>query len=390
MRWIFATFVFVLLAAIAFVRWFLPVDRTAPNFSQYTGFDGYFTANPPSGRLPSPEEQALLRRFQPRLFKGKGSEEPIDFYADYIAQGTLRDAQGRLIADAVTPEILNAHKGEPLTVFTHQPVQGRAVAPAILGRIDRINAQDAPLNLDLTVLTYHAVFRTSGLPAGLSWWQEWGARIVGDVNDWHQLDHYTAASVVLDPEMRPVALMLQQHNYQRSYVVGEGVALPADGRFGVDIALRSNELYPHLEGRQMRRAVSFLSPANFAYMIGSGPKPMMAANDVTDSGEEVEAALAFLPPSDAFYTFKGYLGARRALPGRDGPPGAQYNTLPPFKPLGMQIALAYWREGNAGDAEPVAGASGEADRMGFAMRQAEAFRASVACLRLGEAGCGTK
>ena len=59
--------------------------------------------------------------------------------------------------------------------------------------------------------------------------------------------------------------------------------------------------------------------------------------------------LGFLPPDDAFYAFAGYLGERRLLPGRDGPPGADYNTLTALKPLYRQWVAGYWREGNSGD-----------------------------------------
>jgi len=52
-----------------------------------------------------------------------------------------------------------------------------------------------------------------------------------------------------------------------------------------------------------------------------------------------------LPPDDAFYTFRGWLGARRRLPGRTGPPGADFNTIPAFKPMGIQLMAFYWHEG---------------------------------------------
>jgi hypothetical protein len=32
------------------------------------------------------------------------------------------------------------------------------------------------------------------------------------------------------------------------------------------------------------------------------------------------------------------------LPGRDGPPGADYNTRPAFKSKAAQLALFYWHE----------------------------------------------
>ena len=88
----------------------------------------------------------------------------------------------------------------------------------------------------------------SGLPAGLSLAAAIPLGLVADLDDWHQLDHYTAAFVVLDGDGRPVALTLQQHNYLRTHLVGESVRLGSDGRFDIDVAIRSNELYPHTPG----------------------------------------------------------------------------------------------------------------------------------------------
>ena len=174
-------------------------------------------------------------------------------------------------------------------------------------------------------------------------------RLVADLDDWHQLDHYTAAFVVLDAGERPVALTLQQHNYLRTYLVGESVEPGPDGRFDIDIAIRSNELYPHVPERTVRRAVRFLDSDARAFMMGFGKRPMMSADDITDPAKPVEYELVFLPGADAFYSFHGFLGERRRLPGRDGPPGARYNTLPGLKPLPAQILDGYWREGNEGD-----------------------------------------
>ena len=63
-----------------------------------------------------------------------------------------------------------------------------------------------------------------------------------------------------------------------------------------------------------------------------------------DPAREVEYRLEFLPQTDAFYTFKGALGERRLLPGRSGPPGADYNTLPAFKPKARQMIAFHWTE----------------------------------------------
>ncbi|MGI9449301.1 MAG: hypothetical protein ACR2QH_01375, partial [Geminicoccaceae bacterium] len=179
--------------------------------------------------------------------------------------------------------------------------------------------------------------------------------IVADLDDWHQLDHYTAVIIALSQHDErtpvPLAVTFQQHNYQRTYLLSDDegpgrLALPADDRLQVDIADRSNELYPHRPERTVRRAMSFMDPEGARYMVADGTAPWLAADDVTDPAIAIDPMLTFLPPNDAFYTFQGWLGERRSLPGRDGPPGADYNTLPPMKPLVHQIALSYWYDGD--------------------------------------------
>ncbi len=112
------------------------------------------------------------------------------------------------------------------------------------------------------------------------------------------------------------------------------------------MAIRSNELYPHQSVRTRRRAVSFLSPESAGYLVNGDDPPWLAADDITEPAREIEPELVFLPPSDAFYVFQGWLGERRRLPGRDGPPGADYNTLPAFKDRAAQLTAFYWHEGD--------------------------------------------
>jgi len=68
---------------------------------------------------------------------------------------------------------------------------------------------------------------------------------------------------------------------------------------------------------------------------------MMAGFDITHGEEEQEYQLAFLPTADAFYTFQGRLGEGRKLPGRDGPPGADYVTLPALMPMANRLVSGY-------------------------------------------------
>jgi hypothetical protein len=260
----------------------------------------------------------------------------------------------------------------------------------VFGRIDDVTADFGSARQRLRFLTYTTVHRRSGVPGGLLGWQTIGLVLVGSLSGWHQLDHYTAATVVLDDDDVAIAVMLQQHNYRRTYLIGETVAVPADGRVEVDIAERSNELYPHLAGRTSRRAVPFLSDRAFEYMLGGRGRPFMVADDVTNSIAEQDYELRFLSPSDAFYTFKGFLGERRALPGRDGPPGADYNALPQMKRLDLQLIYGYWREGNRGDLDRFRRTMGSGlEGPAFAEAQRDVFWTNLQCVRRSQQACAS-
>ena len=359
------------------------------NFSQYPGFAEFFAENPAAG-VPDPSDRALLRRHAPRFHLPAGHEGPVDFYRDYIAHGRLVTGEGVRI-DGPTPAELNRHRDDPAAQFVHVPGP-EAPRPVVYAGVERTDL-GAPLHLapgaeEFTVAVYHLVFRVSGLPAALSGIAQASLGLVADLEDWHQLDHYTAAFVVLDADERPIALTLQQHNYLRTYLVGESVETGRDGRFDIDVAIRSNELYPHVPERRLRRAVRFLKPEAVAFMMGYGERPLMSADDVTDPDRTVEYELAFLPGSDAFYTFQGYLGERRLLPGRDGPPGARYNTLPQLKPLSVQVLGGYWRERNDGDWRRYRRSREQSgDPAEFSRAQGPVFHHNLACLRRGKAGC---
>lgn len=115
-------------------------------------------------------------------------------------------------------------------------------------------------------------------------------------------------------------------------------------------------------------------------MMEAGSKPWMTADDLTDPKVEAEYALRFLPPSDAFYTFQGTLGKRRRLPGRSGPPGANYNTLPVLKPLAIQLLAGYWRPGHPDDIGRLEQALGNASYwQSFVELQRPIFQANLRC-----------
>lgn len=325
----------------------------AGNFSQYPGFDAWFAANPPSSQAANAEQVALLERFKPRLFVSSESKPPVRFYEDYIANGELRSNDGTVIAANVDSVLLNHHKHNPQVVFRHrasdQPTQAQAIV-----RMDAesLVSADGAVARDLLFLTYNFVFAHSGVAAGIRGWQRTILSWFANPADWHQLDHYTAVSVVLDAHTKqPVALMLQQHNYLRTWLVGDKEApgvmrWPTDNRAKVVAAIDSNELFRWREGRQVRRALPGMSPDNIHWLVHGTDRPWVTADDITHPQQEVSYELKALAPTDAFFVFKGWLGERRLTPGRDGPPGADYNTIPMLKARATQLASFYWFEGD--------------------------------------------
>ena len=167
--------------------------------------------------------------------------------------------------------------------------------------------------------------------------------MLGDSNAWHQLDHYTAAFIVLDESYAAFAVMLQQHNGMRVYLIGEDAAFVANQAIMLDAAIASHELYPHRAARTTWPAVSFITSDNVGYLTGVEPHRatwwgrFVSTADITHGVRRVDYALQFLPPDDAFYVFEGALGEYRWLPGRSRHPGAIYRSLPALWPL--EIAL---------------------------------------------------
>ncbi len=371
---LFAMLVLLFFTASAYVR-----DKS--NFSQYPGFTEYFAVNPPSRHLPDQGDRELLYRYRPRFMSAEGNQLPIDFYRDYISDGVLKDAQGNILSSKVTRELLNTYKADPDIIFEHRQEKTENDT-VVYGGIHRdtisFQVSTEEIHQPLTFLRYHLVFRTSGLSAGIPQWQETVLKLIGDLNDWHQLDHYTAVFVVLagyrNEGGKPIAIMLQQHNNVRTYLVGETIQLPEDDRVVIDLAIRSNELYPHSKGRTRHRAVNMPDAKSMYFLLSGRKKPLLAGYDVTDSSFEISYDLAFLPPDDAFYTFHGFLGEKRLLPGRTGPPGAYYNTLPELMPYEIQMFSGYWREDHPGDLKRLkTTVMDTGDYIGFAYLQKKVF-----------------
>ena len=238
-------------------------------------YEDWYRTHPPATTPPSGSDLALLERHRPIYWLGEESDLPIRFYEDYIAHGTFFDGDGksslkilRLNCSIFT---LATRRFCFCIVLKEALLQVRLRSMVVFAATQE--SYSAPSG-GLCFLPILWSLPRSGLLAGLSWWQEWSARTFADANDWHQLDHYINVTLALDEEALergetiPLAVEFQHHNYTRTWRLGGAkgtaddgyLAWPASGRLEVDIALRSNEAYPHIGNEPQRHpAASFLS-----------------------------------------------------------------------------------------------------------------------------------
>jgi hypothetical protein len=371
-------------AAVLLLAGCRPGSDRYRTFADFPGFASYYARRCADGDPgpPTMEDRELLRRFRPRFNLAPGSIRPISFYRDYLPHSVLRRFSDKaVVEETVSSEELRRQQDNTEVYLEYRPEKGkRGIRTAGPGKADpaswvkeipvvfgRVYRERVPLpgerggetrHLDLTFLKYNLVFPESGLPAGLNRLAGWILKGVGlDPRDWHQLDNFVAAHIVLDGSGKPIAVLLAQHNHHRAYLAGRDIASPADDRYVFDVARRSNELYPgsYSESPVRHRAVRW--SLYLKYLLGGEGRLLASADDLTygrrAGGREVVYDLGFPSPCDPFYTAKIMLGAPRPFfgfdIGRDGPPGSDYYTIPDLLPLGNLLKFSYLHDGDPDD-----------------------------------------
>ena len=348
-----------------------PGSDSYRTFADFPGFATYYAGRCAGGDPgpPKTEDRELLMRYRPRFILPPGSIRPIGFYRDYLPYSVLRGYSDKVVlVEVVSREELRRQQDNTQVYLEYRPERRKQPIksddPVVFGRVYRERVPFPGENgegtryLDLTFLKYNLVFPVSGLPAGLN-------RLAGiflkgtglDPGDWHQLDNFVAAHIVLGGSGKPIAVLLAQHNHHRAYLAGRDIAAPADGRFVFDVAQRSNELYPGSDSTNPVRHRVVHWSLYLKYLLSGEGRPLISADDITYGhrvgGQEVAYDLGFLSPCDPFYTAKIMLGAPRPFfgfdIGRDGPPGSDYYTVPDLLPLGNLLKFSYLHDGDPGD-----------------------------------------
>jgi hypothetical protein len=351
-------------------------------FADYPGFREYYkdrceTPPPPATQ----KDRELLEKFRPRFILPPGGSYPIDFYRDYLPYTVLMSWPAKkTTALKVNRGLLlkyRVNRGAYLDFHTSQyrsdgmnirwgdgsPPPGLERWPVIYGRIYResvsfMDSQGEQEKHDLTFLKYNVLFATSGLPAELSAWSRFLLTLGGlDREDWHALDNFVAAHIVLDDKEAPIAAILAQHNHHRSYLIGKDIPKAIDGRLTFDIALRSNELYPASDSTEPVRHRVIRWSFYLDYLLSGENGPTLKGTDLTmgrnAGGGEFDYDLKIISPCDPLYTSEMLLGQPRPFLGiylgRDGPPGSDYYNTPELLPMGNMLKFAYLRDGDPED-----------------------------------------
>lgn len=300
------------------------------------------------GKPQSTADRELLAAFRPRIWVAPGSFMPIDFYQTYLPQTVVKNRQGQVIQRAPSRADLKRiernydryldFQGE------HQRCDHRCgdAQPPLYGRVLRQHLRTPEgQSVPILVLKYTAVFSSSGLPAQMSWYKSLAVSVLGDQEQWHELDIHGAIHLLLTQAQQPFALLLAQHNNFRTYVVGKELHWPADNRLAICFAQRSNEPYLCPEGPSVATERAVGHPKNYGYVLTGQGGWLDGGRDKIlgpQSGAvEVDYTLQFLPTRDPLYVAWIPLGDRLKLLGvfdnffRTGPPGINMNTFPELK-----------------------------------------------------------
>lgn len=285
----------------------------------------------------------LLEKYKPRIYIHKDSYEPMDFYEDYLPSTTMECREEKLKIDAPTRKDVEEHFTNdkyyldlrvPKKKYLNREIE---VNPKVYGRIYRDKIGDK----NYLFLKYNTVFPYSGLPAGISKVKLMFSKLISDPKAWHELDIHGAYHLLIDEEtMKPVGVLLNQHNYHKSYLLDENLKLPNDNRMEIAIAKDSNE--PYLWNRKSEKIRTAGAPfKNLAYVYHrTNWGGLNSGCDYIGGVEEIEVGLEMLSPEDPLYKGRMLLGDRKKILGfyeswyLAGPPGMDYYTHLAVKNLG--------------------------------------------------------
>ncbi len=323
------------------------------------------------GAETSKSDKTLLSTFKPRIFIAPGGRRPVDFYGFYLPKTAVKNEKGAIVKKNPTRAYLKTIERNAGFYLDYEgpdrPCEGRACEGYVGTGYGRVYREDARFftkegvrKIPLTILKYNFAFTYSGLPAAVGQLKELPLSLFIDPAKIHELDIHGAVHIVLNGQKRPIALILAEHNYFRTFVFGDSISkMPRDKRVKICFAQRSNEPYPCPAGAAPLRRRTVGSPADISYVINGGEKPFFSGEDIIygpESGaQQVKYVLKSLPKKDPLYVSWIPLGNKEKILFYksyyiQGPPGMDMNTWPKKKKYSDIMQFWYFREDSSEDA----------------------------------------
>jgi hypothetical protein len=303
---------------------------------------------------------SLLEKYKPRLYVAKDSYKPMDFYADYVVNSSLKQEgeETVLIKELASKDDLLTFKNDKSYFIDYQgdyktlltaDQSLESIERPYYGRAYKSNLVAGDKSMPLVFLKYNMAYPYSGLPDSSSWWKKLGADVIGNPLTWHELDIHGAIHIVLNGDSyEPLGVILAQHNHHRVFLKDLDFTWPEDNQVEIVIAKYSNEPYMMTDGKsRLERAIG--NPFDIAYLFGlSNREPITGGYDYVPSIEEsliVEGKIVQLPFDDPLYVSVLGLGDRPSILGystwfMSGPPGIDFYAMSDL--LDLSNTFAFW------------------------------------------------
>lgn len=314
------------------------------------------------GKYPSNEDIKLLEKFKPVISIAPNSYEPIDFYKNYLPFTSLRNIKNKkkIIKNNLTKNDLkniSLSHDYYLDYNNNSNINNKEYNNVCYARIYRLNTnsylnkQHKHLN-KLIVLKYNFVFLYSGLPAKLSMYKKLFLKLIGNAKKWHQLDIHGAIHIILNIKLKPIAVILAQHNHHRTYLLNKDILLPENNHINIAFASQSNEPYPQPPGNTIAyyRTISFPSSDSIDYLITGKNAPYTSGFDVVYpkklGAKIINYKLKYLSEFDPLYTAQINLGRIEDSFSfyRSGPPGIDFATFPELTDFTNLMLFWYYKD----------------------------------------------
>lgn len=226
------------------------------------------------GSYPSAEKKDLLKTFAPNFYRHSADCGAMDFYQQY---GKIAKLVNKKSVLPLTQLNLKRRERslETKVILTQEPKCLSHKRPPLYASEWK---EQIPLGgrkyLKLNVLRYSFSFFKTNLPKVQSPFLK-ARTLFAEKEKWHFLNLHSAVYFLMDQDQKPIVVVLAQHNYFRTYLIGRDVTLEQ----AREICLAERSYAPyfcHLKGKQS----ASMSNKDFDWVVTQEAPPLLALWDL--------------------------------------------------------------------------------------------------------------